>query len=351
MTKVLGYAAAAPGALLKPFEFERRNMGAHDVVLEITHCGICHSDLHAVDGEMPGMPFPMVPGHEIVGRITAVGEAVTKFSVGDGGAIGCFTDSCRLCEPCREGHEHMCVEGVTGTFGSVERGEQGLPTYGGYSRLYVANEDYVLRLPDTLDTASAAPLLCAGITTYSPLRKWKVGPGKRIGIVGIGGLGHIAIKLAVAMGAEVTAITTSASKAADARALGADHVLLSSDEAQMTAAQGQLDFVLNTVSAPHDLNGLVALLKPNSTLCLLGIGSGALPVLTGPIIFGQKCVAGSLIGGIAETQEMIDFCADHGIVADIELIRMDEVNEAYARLRRNDVKYRFVIDMSSLEPT
>ena len=344
MVQSSGYAALAAKAPLVPYAFTRREPGPADIVIDILYCGICHSDLHYVDNDIGYSNFPVVPGHEIVGRVKSTGKAVNKFAVGDLAAIGCYTDTCRVCEPCRGGHEHMCVEGITGAFGGLERdGKQ--PTWGGFSSNYVVDESYAFTLPKNLDPAAAAPLLCAGITTYSPLRKWNVGPGKRVGIVGIGGLGHLAIKQARAMGATVVAMTGSPGKVADAKALGAHEVVLSSDAAQMRGkSAGGLDFILDTVSSPHEINALMGLLKPNATLCLLGL-LPQVSVAPIPLIFGQKSLSGSLIGGVQETQDMLNFCGQHNITADIERITLPQVNEAFARLARNDVKYRFVIDM------
>ncbi len=347
MTQSFGYAALEAKAQLTPFTFERRDPGPRDVVMDILYCGICHSDLFYVNNDWKNSIYPMVPGHEIVGRIVAVGDAVSKFKIGDIAAIGCIVDSCRKCDPCHRDLENMCVEHPTPTYSGYERDGQRM-TYGGYSNNYIADEAYVVRIPDSLDPAGAAPLLCAGITTYSPLRHWKVGPGSRIGIVGIGGLGHVAIKIARAMGADVTVFTTSPSKIEHAKALGAHNVVVSTDPAQMAVYAGALDFILDTISAQHDLNAYLALLGIDGTLCLVGAPAEALPVGAFSLIVGRKSLAGSPIGGIAETQEMLDFCGQHGIIADIEMIAMQDVNAAYERLHRSDVKYRFVIDMSTL---
>jgi uncharacterized zinc-type alcohol dehydrogenase-like protein len=344
MVQSSGYAAFAAKDPLAPFTFARRDPRPADIVIDILYCGICHSDLHFVDDDLGYSSFPVVPGHEIIGRVKSAGAAVKKFAVGDLAAIGCYTDTCRVCEPCRGGHEHMCAEGITGTFGGVERdGKQ--KTWGGFSGNYVVDETYAYTVPKNLDPAAAAPLLCAGITTYSPLRKWKAGPGMRVGIVGVGGLGHLAIKQAAAMGAEVVAFTGSPGKAADARSYGAHEVIDSSDAGQMRRkSAGGLDFILDTVSSPHDVNALMSLLKPNATLCLLGL-IPQISVSPIPMIFGQKSLAGSLIGGVKETQDMLNFCGEHKISANIERTTLPQINEALARLRRNDVKYRFVIDM------
>lgn len=342
----VGYAARSVGAELTPYQFERREPDAHDVVLEITHCGICHSDLHAVDDDLGNATFPIVPGHEIVGIVTAVGDAVTRFKVGDVGAIGCYVDSCRQCDSCRTDKQQICHEGITPTFNGMER-KADVRTFGGFSNNYVADENYVLRIPAALDSAHAAPLLCAGITVWSPLRKWEVGPGMRVGIVGLGGLGHMAVKLAVALGAQVTVFTTSPEKLADARRLGAHDAVVSTDARAMQAHANQYDFILDTVSSQHEINGYIAALKPERTLCLLGIAAGGLEIGNISVVFGQKCIAGSLIGGLSATQEVIDFCAEKGIKPDIEITSPRELNQAMARLRRNDVKYRFVVDMKA----
>ena len=347
MVQSHGYAALEAKAALVPFSFERRDPRPHDVVMDILYTGICHSDLFQVDNDWGHSIFPMVPGHEIVGRVTAVGEAVTRFKVGDTAGIGCIVDSCRHCDPCTRDLENMCLEYPTPTYSGWER-DGARMTFGGYSNNYVADEAYVVRVPDALDPAGAAPLLCAGITTYSPLRHWKIGPGSKVGIVGLGGLGHVAIKLARAMGAEVMVFTTSPRKIEDAKALGAHAVIVSTDAEQMATVAGALDFILDTVSAEHDLNAYLALLRIDGTLCLVGAPAEPLPVGAFSLIMGRKSLAGSPIGGIAETQEMLDFCGAHGITADIELIAMTDVNTAYERLHRSDVKYRFVIDMGTL---
>ena len=349
MTKSYGYAALEKKAALVPLSFERRDAGAHDVTMEILYCGICHTDLCYVDDDWGASRYPLVPGHEIVGRITAVGDQVSKFKIGDMAAIGCLVDSCRQCDPCLHQHENMCAAGPTPTYSGLER-EGGRVTFGGYSNNYVADEAYVLKVPETMDPAGTAPLLCAGITTYSPLRHWNVGPGKRVGIVGIGGLGHVAIKIAKALGAEVIALTTSPGKIADAKALGADKVVISRDPAMMEEEAGRLDFILDTVSANHDLDALLALLRADGTLCLVGVSADPMAFNAFSLIRGRKSLVGSPAGGLAETQEMLDFCAEHGIHADVEVIGITDVNAAYKRLHRNDVKYRFVIDMATLVP-
>ena len=347
MLESSGYAAAEAQARLGPFKFQRRDALAHDVVLELLYCGICHSDLHYVNNDWGFTRYPVVPGHEIVGRVVAVGKAVGKFKPGDLAAIGCLVDSCRKCAPCQAGEEQFCVEHPTATYNSVERGSS-LPLFGGYSNNYVVDQRFALTVSPKLDPAATAPLLCAGITTYSPLRHWKVGPGQRVGVVGLGGLGHVAIKLAHAMGAHTVAFTTSPSKLEDARRLGAHEVVLSTDANQMQLQTGSFDFILDTVSAPHDVNGLVALLKRDCTLAMIGMPAEPFAVSAMSLAFGRRSIASSMIGGLRETQEMLDFCAAHNIVADIERIAIQQINEAYLRLQRNDVKYRFVIDLASL---
>ena len=339
-----GYCVPHQGADLVPFEFERRSAGSTDVTIRILYCGVCHSDLSFVNNEWGYSRYPLVPGHEIVGRVTAVGDKVTGFAVGDLAAVGCLIDSCRVCSHCQEREENLCEENPTPTYNGLER-VSGRPTYGGYSNQYVVDERFALRVPATLDPARAAPLLCAGITTYSPLRRWGVGRGQRIGIVGVGGLGHLAIKIARAMGADVVVFTTSPGKVEDARALGAGDVAISTDQEQMKRYQSSLDFILDTISGVHDLNAYIRLLKNAATLCMLGIPE-SLALQPMSLIARRKVLAGSNIGGLRETQEMLDFCAKHGIGADIELVALKNINTALDRLRRNDVKYRFVIDMS-----
>lgn len=335
-------------AALEKMTIPRRKASAHDVEIEILFSGICHSDLHSARNEWRNTVYPIVPGHEIVGRVTHVGEHVTKFKMGDLAAVGCMVDSCRECEYCQQDLEQFCEEGCTFTFNSPDR-HLGGQTYGGYSESVVVDESYVLRVPDNLDLAGTAPLLCAGITTYSPLRHWKVGPESKVGIIGMGGLGHMGIKLAKAMGAEVVVFTTSPSKKEDARRLGADDVVVSTDEQQMKRYAGKLTFILDCVSAQHAMDPYLALLKADGTLVLVGAPMEPLPVTSFGLINGRKSFAGSNIGGIAETQEMLDFCSSHNITSDIELITVDQINEAYERLLKGDVKYRFVIDVASLK--
>jgi len=344
---VKAYGTEAADAPLKLMNIERREVLPNDVEIEITYCGICHSDLHAAKNDWGGSNYPLVPGHEIVGKVTKVGESVTKFKVGDAAGIGCIVDSCRKCEYCREGLEQYCVPGNTIVFGSPDK-HLGGQTIGGYAETIVADENYVLKMPDNLAPAAASPLLCGGITTYSPLKHWKVGKGSKVGIVGIGGLGHLAIKIAKAMGGHVTVFTTSVSKMEDAKDLGADEAVLSTDKEQMKNLTADFDVILDTVSAKHDVNEYLRLLKVDGSLVLVGLPSEALPVSAFNIVHGRRSFSGSNIGGIAETQEMLDFCGEHDITADIEMIEMQEINEAYERLEKSDVKYRFVVDMASL---
>lgn len=343
MVQSTGYAASQSGAPLISMAFERREPGPHDIVMTITHCGICHSDLHAIDNDLGNSRFPVVPGHEIVGIVTAIGDEVDRFQVGDKAAIGCYIDSCRSCDPCLSDRQQMCAAMIPSFNGIEKDGDH--RTWGGFSTNYVADQDYVLKIPQTMDSAQAAPILCAGITVWSPLQKWRVGPGSKVGIVGLGGLGHMAVKLATALGANVTVFTTSAAKVADAMRLGAHNAILSNDGIAMAAAAGTLDFILDTVSAQHDIDGYIAALRPEGTLCLLGIGPGGLQIANLSVVFGQKCIAGSLIGGLDQTQAVIDFCAAHDVMPEIELVPLAQINQALDRLRRNDVKYRFVVEM------
>ncbi|WP_439584683.1 NAD(P)-dependent alcohol dehydrogenase [Dyadobacter bucti] len=345
---IKAYGTQAADALLDQLNISRRKPTAHDVEIEIRYCGVCHSDLHTARNEWHGTVYPCVPGHEIVGTVVSVGDHVHKFKVGDTVGVGCMVDSCRECQYCQEGLEQYCEPGMTGTYGSPDK-YLGTQTYGGYSESVVVNENYVLSIPENLDLAATAPLLCAGITTYSPLRHWNVGPGKKVGIVGIGGLGHMGIKIAKAMGAHVVAFTTSESKFAEAQRLGADEVVLSKDADQMAAYRGKLHFILDAVSAEHDINAYLSLLRVDGSLALVGAPEQPLPVAAFSVIMGRKSFAGSMIGGIAETQEMLDFCGKHNIVADIEMIDIGQINEAYERLLKGDVKYRFVIDLASLK--
>ncbi len=349
MTKALGYAADSATTPLHPFPFERREPGAHDVKIEILFCGVCHSDLHTARDEWAGTTYPVVPGHEIVGKVTAVGDAVTKFRVGQLVGVGCMVDTCRTCPDCLEGLENFCQKQITFTYNSPDK-HSGKMTYGGYSDHIVVDENYVLRIPENLDPAAAAPLLCAGITTYSPLHHWGVGKGKKVGIVGLGGLGHMGVKLSHAMGAHTVLFTTSPGKTEDARRLGADEVVISRDADAMKKHLNSFDFILNTVSAPHNLDQFTELLKRDGTMCLVGAPDSPHPspnIMN--LIFRRRQLAGSLIGGIAETQEMLDFCGKHGITSDIEIIPIQQIDHAYDRMKKSDVKYRFVIDLASLK--
>ncbi len=345
-TKAFG--TEAPEADLKQMDIQRREVTAKDVEIDVLYCGVCHSDLHTARNEWGATSYPSVPGHEIVGRIAKIGDRVTRFKVGDLVGVGCMVDSCRECASCKEGVEQYCENGMTGTYDSPDV-HLGTHTMGGYSERIVVDEDFVLRVPENLDLAATAPLLCAGITTYSPLRHWNVGPGQRVGIVGIGGLGHMGVKLAKAMGAHVVVITTSASKKEDALRLGADEIILSTDLEQMKSNAGTLHFILDCVSAQHDINAYLKLLRRDGQLTLVGAPEHPLPVAAFSLIATRKSFSGSMIGGIAETQEMLDFCGKHNITSDVELIRMQDINTAYERLLKSDVKYRFVIDMASLK--
>ncbi|GAB3835404.1 NAD(P)-dependent alcohol dehydrogenase [Hymenobacter jeollabukensis] len=346
MTQTKGYAAQSPTSDLTPWTFERREVGPHDVQIDILFCGVCHSDLHQIRNEwFPGI-FPMVPGHEIVGRISRVGDHVKKFQVGQLAGVGCMVDSCQVCENCRAGEEQYCVEGNTQTYNNL--GRDGQPTYGGYSTTIVVREEFVVSVPENLDLAAVAPLLCAGITTYSPLKYWGVGQGHKLAVVGLGGLGHMGVKWGVAFGADVTVLSTSPSKEADAKALGAHHFVVTKDEEQLKAVQGSFDYILDTVAADHDLPMYLSLLKTNGTHILVGAPPKPLEVPAFALIPGRKSVSGSTIGGIQETQEMLDFAAEHNIVSDIELINIQDITQAYERMVKGDVRYRFVIDTASL---
>jgi alcohol dehydrogenase (NADP+) len=348
MTTTYAYAASDAKSKLAPFEFKRRELRAHDVQMEVLFCGVCHSDLHMARDEWKNTIFPVVPGHEIVGRVTAVGPDVTRHKVGDLVGVGCLVDSCRTCSNCSEGLEQYCENGFVLTYSGQDR-ETGDVTYGGYSTQLVTDEAFVLSVPETLDPAGAAPLLCAGITLYSPLRTWNAGPGKKVGIVGLGGLGHMGVKLAHAMGAHVVLFTTSQSKVEDAKRLGANEVVISKNEEEMAAHANSFDLIINTVAAQHDLNPFLNLLRRDGTLVLVGAPEHDHP---SPQVFNlimkRRRLAGSMIGGIAETQEMLDFCGEHGITSDIEVIPMQKINDAYERMLKSDVKYRFVIDLDSL---
>lgn len=350
MTKVSAYGAQSKDMPVVPMTIERREPGVKDVAIDILYCGICHSDLHTVRGEWAGVRFPSVPGHEIVGRVTSVGKDVKKFRVGQIVGVGCMVESCRTCPSCTEGLEQYCDNGFTGTYNGHTFGA-GENTFGGYSTDIVVDEHFVLSINhDVKDLAGVAPLLCAGITTWSPLRHWNTGPGKKVGVVGIGGLGHMGIKLAHALGAHVVAFTTSESKRADAKALGADEVVISKNDQEMAAHANSFDFILNTVAASHNLDAFTGLLKRDGTMTLVGAPAESHPSPTiMNLIFRRRQIAGSLIGGIAETQEMLDFCAKHNILSEIETIAMQDIEKAYARMLKSDVKYRFVIDMETLK--
>jgi uncharacterized zinc-type alcohol dehydrogenase-like protein len=349
MPKALAFAAQTATSHLAQATIERREPGACDVQIDILFCGVCHSDLHTARGEWPGVVFPVVPGHEIIGRVSKVGREVKGFKAGDLAAVGCMVGSCRGCESCTRGLEQYCQKGMVLTYNSPDPHMPGKMTYGGYSRSIVVDEHFVLRVPERLDPAAAAPLLCAGITTYSPLKHWGAAKGKKVGIVGLGGLGHMGVKLSHALGAHTVLFTTSPSKAEDGRRLGADEVVISKDESQMARQAGSFDFILDTVAAPHNLDAFTQLLRLDGTLCLVGAPSTPHPSPgIWPLIMGRRRIAGSAIGGIPETQQMLDFCAQHNIVSDIEVIPIQKINEAYERMVRSDVRYRFVIDMGSL---
>ncbi|MGZ3807721.1 MAG: NAD(P)-dependent alcohol dehydrogenase, partial [Bacteriovorax sp.] len=331
-----------------PFEFERRNPRAHDILIEIDYCGVCHSDIHQARNEWEGAVYPMVPGHEIVGHVTHVGDQVKKFKVGDLAGVGCLVDSCRNCESCKDGHEQFCENGSVGTYNSVEK-DGVTRTFGGYSKRIVVNEDFALKIPNNLELSKVAPLLCAGITTYSPLRHWKVGPNQTVGVVGLGGLGHMAVKLAHSFGAHVTVFSHSQSKKEDALRLGASQFVSTLDpDIVLEAHARKFDFILDTVSAHHDLNLYLQLLKRDGTMVLVGLPERAHEIEAGNLVFGRRSLAGSLIGGIPETQEMLDYCGTHNITSDVEVIHPSMINEAYERMLKGDVKYRFVLDMKAL---
>lgn len=347
MIAAKSYAAMNAATPLTPFNLQRREPSPHDVLIDILYCGVCHSDIHQARDEWGGSIFPMVPGHEIVGRISRIGAEVKKFKVGDLAGIGCFVDSCRKCASCREGLEQYCEEGCTQTYNDHERDKK-TPTYGGYSSQIVADENYTLHVSQKLPLEGVAPLLCAGITTWSPLREWKVGKGHCLGVLGLGGLGHMAVKLGASLGAEVTMLSGSPSKEKDAKRLGAHHFALTSDEATMKKYKNYFDFIIDTVSAPHDLNSYLNLLKRDGTLILVGVPPKPLEFHAFGLIPKRRRIAGSMIGGIRETQEMLDYCAQHNIVSDVEVIAIKDVNTAYERMLKGDVRYRFVIDMATL---
>jgi len=347
MPSTRSYAAQNAASPLAPWTINRRTPKPHDVEIEILYCGVCHSDLHTVRNEWGGTIYPCVPGHEIVGRVTAIGTATTKFKVGELAAVGCLVDSCRECDNCKDGLEQYCSNGMVGTYNGQEKDGSGY-TYGGYSKSILVHEDFVLRISDKLPLEGVAPLLCAGITTYSPLRHWKVGKGQKVAVLGLGGLGHMGVKLAASMGAEVTMLSHSPSKEKDAKRLGAHQFVLTTDEAQVKKCMGYFDFILDTVSATHDYNFYLQLLNTNGVMVCVGAPPTAAEIPVFNLIMGRKSFAGSLIGGIPETQEMLDYCAEHNIVSDVEVIAMKDINEAYERMLKGDVRYRFVIDMATL---
>ncbi|MGA2447172.1 MAG: NAD(P)-dependent alcohol dehydrogenase [Polyangiaceae bacterium] len=347
MLKTPAWAASSAGKKLAPFTIERRAPGPTDVAIDILFCGVCHSDVHQARDEWSGAMFPMVPGHEIVGRVSQVGAQVTKLRVGDLAGVGCMVDSCRACEPCRSGTEQFCEKGVAFTYNGTEM-DRRTPTFGGYSTRVVVEEKFTLKVPAGLDPAGAAPLLCAGITTYSPLRQWNCKKGDRVGVVGLGGLGHMAVKLAASMGAEVTVLSTSRSKEADARRLGAHAFESTKEEATFKKLAGHFNLLIDTVAGAHDYNAYLGLLRTRGTMVVVGVPPEPTPIGAFSLIGGNKRLAGSLIGGIEETQQMLDHCAEHKIVSDIEVIAIQEINEAYERMLRSDVRYRFVIDISTL---
>jgi len=347
MNNISAYSASGPKARVAPCTIERRPIGLNDIQIAIEHCGVCHTDIHFVNNDWGMTNYPVVPGHEIVGRVTEVGHEVKNFKAGDLAAIGCLVDSCGVCNNCEKGLEQYCLNGFTATYNSASADPGGF-TYGGYSTSIVAKESFVLRVPNSLSGPGIAPLLCAGITTYSPLKNWEIGPGQKVGVIGLGGLGHMGIKFSHALGAHTTMITTSEEKGNDARLLGADDVVLSSDPAALAKENGSFDFLLNTIPVNHDLTPYLELLKTNGTMCVVGAVEPLSQVNAAQLIFGRRSLAGSLIGGIAETQEMLDFCGEKNILSEVEVIRMDEINEAYKRMEKSQVKYRFVIDLASL---
>lgn len=350
MTKtVKAFGVKKEKELLKPLNIERRSLGDDDVELEITHCGVCHSDIHTARNEWGGTKYPVVPGHEIIGRVTEVGSNVKDIKKGDLVGVGCMVDSCQECEQCKEHQEQYCEKGATYTYNSIDQHIKGQNTFGGYSTEIVVNQEFILSIPENIDAAGAAPLLCAGITTWSPLRHWKVKKGDKVGVIGLGGLGHMGVKFANALGAQVVMITTSPSKADDAKKLGAHEVLISKDEEEMARHKNSFDFILNTIPVGHKMDPYISLLKNDATMVLVGAIEPLDPFHGGNLIRGRKRISGSLIGGIKETQEMLDFCGEHNIVSDIELIDINNINEAYDRVVKGDVKYRFVIDMDSLK--
>ncbi len=349
METIKAYGATAADADLQPLDIKRRSLQEADVKIDILYCGVCHSDIHTVRNDWGGSSYPVVPGHEIIGRVVAIGDGVKNFKEGDLVGVGCMVDSCHECTPCHNDLEQFCEKGATFTYNSKDAHIDNQRTYGGYSTTVTVDQQFVLRVPDNIDAAAAAPLLCAGITTYSPLSHWKVKEGDKVGVIGLGGLGHMGIKFAAAMGAKTYMITTSPDKAEDAKRLGADAVIISKNEDDMQQHKGTFDFLLNTVPVKHDINPYLELLKIDATMVMVGAIEPLEPMNGGNLIMGRKRVAGSLIGGIKETQEMLDFCGEHNIVSDIEMIDMQDINTAYERVTSNDVKYRFVIDMESLK--
>lgn len=346
--KTIGYAAHSSDAHMVPYHFERRNLRDNDVAIEILYSGVCHSDLHTVNGDWGDQPYPLVPGHEIVGKVIEVGADVKNYKVGQHVAVGCMVDSCQSCDQCDHGEEQFCRNGMTPTYGAPDR-ISGEITQGGYSKHIVVREEFVLNVPESLDLARTAPILCAGITTFSPLRTWGVKEGSRVGVIGLGGLGHMAVKLAVAMGAEVTVLSRSDSKASEAKKLGATGILVSKDEEAMKKAASSFDLIIDTVPVKHDLDPYTPLLDVDGTIVIVGQVGPMEDLMSVPLVFGRRRVAGSLIGGIRETQEVLDFCAEHNIHPECVMIKADEVNEAFASLAKGDVAHRYVIDMSSLE--
>ena len=347
MLSTRGYASTSPTSNLEPFTFERRDLGPHDVLIEIMYCGICHSDIHQARDEWGGSIFPMVPGHEIVGRVARVGSAVKRLNVGELAGVGTMVDSCRVCGSCKEGLEQYCAKHIAWTYNGTEQDEK-TPTYGGYSSQIVVDEHYTLKISPNLPLANVAPLLCAGITTYSPLRHFEVGPGQRVGVVGLGGLGHMAVKLAASMGAEVTVFSTSKTKEQDARRLGAQDFVVSVDPKNLDALANRFDFILDAVSAPHDVNAYLNLLRRDGVMAMVGVPAKPLQVQALSLILKRRTLTGSGVGGIRETQELLDYCAEHNVTSDVEVIPIQQVNEAFERTVQGDVRYRFVIDMKTL---
>ncbi|MED5524162.1 NAD(P)-dependent alcohol dehydrogenase [Gallaecimonas pentaromativorans] len=349
MAQAKGYAAQSATASLAPFNFERRALRADDVAIEIDYCGVCHSDIHTAENDWGGSRYPVVPGHEIIGHVTAVGSGVSRFKVGDIVGVGCMVDSCKHCQACNDGLEQYCLNGFVGTYNGVDKVD-GTITLGGYSDSIVVHERFVLTIPEALDPSAAAPILCAGITTYSPLKHFGVKAGDKVGVLGMGGLGHMGVKFAKAMGAEVTIFTRSESKVAEAKKQGADHVVISTDPEQMAAVAGTFNYLLDTIPVQHDLNPYLTCLKYDGVHILVGLIEPLEPAVhTANLVMKRRVIAGSLIGGIPETQEVLDFCAEHGISCDVEMLAMQDINEAYQRMKKGDVKYRFVIDMASLK--